>query len=174
MRWLMRLSLLLCVVLGMGCGVQESPLESQAPLSAEAESLLKDLHGRWQLQHLVIGFCPESIGKSPFMGQSRWEQKNGQLMMSPVQGNVANLTLTPQSGETLTQNESITIEGCVVTQDITVTVQEMNGRYAQGVYAAHYYHDGSPSCSALAQSHGIQESCSVTADWSGVRLSRQP
>lgn len=174
MRIVQTIVLLCGVVLTVACGSVQSGPDSEVVLSVEAETLLNNLHGRWQLQHMSIGYCPESIGKSPFMGESRWQQKDGQLTMTAIHENVAALTLTPQTGETLTQSEVIAIEGCQITQDITVTIKEMNGRFAKGFYAAHYYHDGSPSCVALARTHNIQESCSVTADWSGVRLSRQP
>lgn len=166
------------VLLAVACGDSTTNnghgLEGETPLSEEAAALLGTMHGRWQLQHLVVGFCPQSIGRSPFMGESRWQEDNGRLVMSPVHQNVAQLTLTPQTGETLTQSDILNIEGCQVHQDITVTFKARNGRYAQGVYAAHYYHDGSAACAALVETHGIQDSCSVTADWSGVKLSSAP
>lgn len=159
----------------LGCGETAEGLQTgNTELSAESQTLLDDLHGRWRLQHLVIGYCPQSLGKSPFMGESRWETKSGQLKMSAVSQNSSDLVLDVQDGRTLTRHATVEIEGCTISEEITMTLKEMKGRYAQGFYAAHYFHDGSASCTALAQTYEIQESCSVTADWSGLRLSRQP
>ena len=167
---------LLLAAVSLGCGEHRGELTAKASteLSEESQSLLSSLHGRWRLQHLVLGFCPQSLGQSPFMGESRWDTETGELKMTALGQNTQELVLQVQDGQTLTRQSTVEIEGCLVSEEITMTIKQMNGRYAEGVYAAHYYHDGSTKCAALANSYDIQESCSVTADWSGVRLSRQP
>ena len=175
MKTILGFTFILMNTLLLGCGETAESLQSEdMDLSVESQTLLNELHGRWRLQHLVIGYCPQSLGKSPFMGESRWDTENGQLKMSAVSQNSNDLVLDVQDGRTLTRHATVEIEGCTISEEITVTIKEMNGRHAQGFYAAHYFHDGSASCSALAQTYEIQESCNITADWSGVRLSRQP
>ena len=175
MKTFLGFTFILMSTLLLGCGETSADLQTgNTEISAESQTLLEGLHGRWRLQHLVLGYCPQSLGKSPFMGESRWETERGQLKMSAVSQNSNDLILDVQDGHTLTRHASIEIEGCTISEEITMTIKEMNGRYAQGFYAAHYFHDGSPSCEALAKTYNIQASCSITADWSGLRLSRQP
>ena len=177
----MRLSVLfICILLSalcLGCGDANPGFgtsDTTPELSEESQTLLNELHGRWRLQHLVLGFCPQSLGQSPFMGESRWETHTGQLKMTAISQNTEDMILQAQDGRTLTRKSSVEIEGCTISEEITMTIKEMNGRYAQGIYAAHYFHDGSATCAALADTYEIQASCSITADWSGVRLSRTP
>jgi hypothetical protein len=140
----------------------------------EAENLVESVHGRWQMNSVTTGQCPQGFGKPPFVGPTRWIGDGNTLTIISDQHLAPDLVLQASGSRTLSRAITVDIEGCRFTEDITLIVDELANRFASGFYSAIYVRDDSPACDAFATLYDVPTQCEITSEWQALRTSQAP
>jgi len=144
------------------------------PSYPEAQDLVDSMEGRWQMNSVTTGQCPEGFGQPPFVGNTRWVGMGNQLTITSDLNIAPELEVTASGSTTLGRNVTVEVEGCQFTEEITLIVDQLANRYASGFYSAIYVRGNSPACDAFATLYDVPTQCEVTSEWQALRTSKAP
>ena len=105
------------------------------------------------------------------MGDTEWVSESNQLVIRSKHNTRDTARLSPIDAQTLGSSTSMEAFGCTATETLTLVIDNLNQRWAQGFYSARMSHDGSKSCIALAAEEGLPDSCETIVHWQAKRSS---
>ena len=158
----------------VACAPEAQMTFEPLPSYPEAENLVESVEGRWQMNSVTTGQCPEGFGQPPFVGHTRWIGDGSKVTISSDLNVAPELEVTAFGARTLGRKITVDVEGCKFTEDINVVVDELTNRYASGFYSAIYVRGDSAECDVLAAIYDVPSQCEVTSEWQALRTSKNP
>ena len=158
----------------VACAPEAEMTFETLPSYPEAENLVESVEGRWQMNSVTTGQCPEGFGQPPFIGSTRWVGSGNMLTISSDLNIAPDLEVTASGAQTLGRKVTLDLEGCRFTEEINVVVDELSNRYASGFYSAIYVRGNSAECDVIAALYDVPAQCEVTSEWQALRTSKNP
>ena len=158
----------------VACAPEAEMTFETMPSYPEAEELVESIEGRWQMNSVTQGQCPDGFGQPPFVGNTRWIGSGNMLTISSDMNVAPDLQVTASGARTLGRNVTLNIEGCRFSEEINVVVDELTNRYVSGFYSAIYVRENSAECDMFAALYDVPSQCEVTSEWQALRTSKNP
>ena len=132
--------------------------------------LAERLRGRWELNtSSLTSDCPEEMNHSPMEGFTQWHSEENRVSVEWLDGNGL-LEMWAVNGDTLRAVNSIEGYGCEVTQEITLSIVELQSRFVSASFFIEYYHNNAEACELGAALYDLPNGCGATLDWAGYRF----
>ena len=166
--------LLTLLAMGIGCAPEAEYTLDDIPTTPTALEWVQGLAGVWQVQSVESGECPADLGLPPLHGLSRWDVREQTLTISSLQDERPDLTLFVSEPLILLRSGTLDLNGCEVTEEVELRIDEQTFNTLEGSYSAHFFHDGSEPCAALVPLEAESTSCEIASQWQAYRISRSP
>ena len=153
----------------MGCAPElPEQISSLEPGDGYTEDV-RNLRGNWTLNGHVWSSCPSEWRRAIPIGDTEWTTRGDQLTVR-VKNNPTNTTsFQVLDARTLEEQRTFDILGCTATESLTLVIDDLNTRWARGVYSLRLSHDGSQNCTTLAKENSLPENCETLFHWQARR-----
>ena len=150
------------------CDVAPDTEEAQVALNPDGQALLADVSGAWRLVGTRTDDCPEQASVPFPLGDTRWTDEAGSLVVTGLGAEDVTMTFSPLDGSTFIREITISWAGCEATQHHILQIDGVSDVSMSGVFSAVTEVDLDGPCGAEARSAGLP--CESQVTWTALRI----